>query len=58
MEAIVEWNRPNSVIEVRSFLGLPGYYKRFVEGFYHLPLTRLTQKGAKFEWIGKCEEIF
>ena len=52
VEAVVEWNRPNSVIEIRSFLGLASYYRRFVEGFSHLamPLTRLTQKGAKFEW--------
>ena len=44
VEAVVEWNRPNSVIEVCSFLGLAGYYRRFVEGFSHLamPLTRLT----------------
>ena len=60
VEAVVEWNRPNSVTEVRSFLGLAGYYRRFVEGFSHLamPLTRLTQKGAKFEWTRKCEESF
>ena len=60
VEAVVEWNRPNSVTEVRSFLGLASYYRRFVEGFSHLamPLTRLTQKRAKFEWTGKCEESF
>ena len=60
VEAVVEWNRPNSVTEVCSFLGLASYYRRFVEGFSHLamPLTRLTQKGAKFEWTGKCEESF
>ena len=60
MEAVVEWNRPNNVTKVRSFLGLVGYYKRFVEGFSHLamPLTCLTQKGAKFDWTRKCEESF
>ena len=46
--------------KVRSILGLAGYYRRFVEGFSHLamPLTRLTQKGAKFNWTKKCEESF
>ena len=46
--------------KVRSILGLAGYYRRFVEGFSHLamPLTSLTQKGAKFEWTKKCEESF
>jgi hypothetical protein len=44
VEAVVEWNRPNNVTEIHSFLGLAGYYRRFVEGFSHLamPLTRLT----------------
>ena len=48
------------MIEIRSFLELAGYYRRFVEGFSHLsmPLTHLTQKGAKFEWTEKCEESF
>ena len=46
VEAVVEWNRPNNVTEIRSFLGLAGYYRRFVEGFSCLamPLTLLTQK--------------
>ena len=50
VEAVVEWNRPNNVTEVLSFLGLAGYYRRFVEGFSHLAmlLICLTQKGAKF----------
>ena len=60
VESVVEWNRPNSVTEIHSFLGLAGYYWRFVEGFSHLaiPLTRLTQKGVKFEWTGECEQSF
>ena len=60
VEAVIEWNRPNNVTEICSFLGLVGYYRRFVEGFSHLamPLTSLTQKGVKFEWIGKCEQSF
>ena len=60
VEAIVEWNRPTTVKEIRSFLGLAGYYRRFVEGFSRIagPLTRLTQKGVKFEWNEKCEHSF
>ncbi|RVW24075.1 Transposon Ty3-I Gag-Pol polyprotein [Vitis vinifera] len=43
------WRRPNTVTEIRIFLGLAGYYRRFIEGFSKiaLPLTRLTQKGAQ-----------
>jgi hypothetical protein len=60
VEAVVEWNRPNNVTEIRSFLGLAGYYGRFVEVFSRLatPLTRLTQKGVKFEWFEECEQSF
>jgi hypothetical protein len=60
VEAVVEWNRPNNVTEICSFLGLTGYYRRFVEGFSRLamPLTRLTQKGVRFEWSEECEQSF
>ena len=60
VEAVVEWNRPTSVTEIRSFLGLAGYYRRFVKGFSRIsmPLTRLTQKGVKFEWSDDCEKSF
>jgi hypothetical protein len=60
VEAVVKWERPTNVTEVRSFLGLAGYYKRFVEGFSRLatPLTRLTQRNVKFEWIEECERTF
>ncbi|GJX64781.1 hypothetical protein Tco_0299124 [Tanacetum coccineum] len=46
VEAITKWPRPTSVTEVRSFLGLAGYYRRFVEGFSRLalPLTKLSEK--------------
>ena len=46
--------------EVRNFLGLAGYYKRFVKDFSKiaLPLTRLTQKNVKFVWADRCEEHF
>ena len=60
IEAMVIWNRPTNVSEVRSFLGLIGYHKRFVEGFSRIvaPLTQLTQKNAIFEWKEECEKSF
>ena len=59
-EAILSWERPTTVIEVRSFLGLAGYYRRFVKDFSQLalPLTTLTRKNAPFEWTLECERSF
>ena len=56
VEAVVSWKPPRNVIEVRSFLGLVGYYQRFVQGFSVIAssLTRLLRKGVKFEWDDKC----
>ena len=55
IEAVVNWKPPRNVIEVRSFLGLAGYYSRFMRGFDVIasPLTKLLRKGIKFEWIEK-----
>ena len=60
VEAIVDWERPKDVREVCSFLGLAGYYRRFIEGFskISLPMTRLTRKGATFKWTTECEDSF
>ena len=60
VEAAMSWERPKSVFEIRSFLGLAWYYKRFIEGFSRLaaPMTRLTRKEVKFEWDDRCEETF
>ena len=48
------------MIEISRFLGLPGYYRHFIEGFSKiaLPLTRLIQKRVKFEWSDECERSF
>ena len=52
VEAMVSWERPKSVFEICSFLGLAGYYRRFIEDFSRLatPMTRLTRKEDKFDW--------
>ena len=52
VEAVVSWERLKSVFEIRSFLGLAGYYRRFIENFSRLatPMTRLTRKEVKFDW--------
>ncbi|KAA3487552.1 DNA/RNA polymerases superfamily protein [Gossypium australe] len=60
ISAIVEWKPPRNVTEVRSFLGLAGYYRRFVKGFSMIatPITRLLQKDMKFEWTERCQQGF
>ena len=58
--AVMSWERPKSVFEICSFLGLVGYYRRFIKDFSRLeaPMTRLTRKEVKFDWDGRCEEAF
>ena len=60
VEAVMSWERPKSVFEIRSFLGLARYYRRFIKDFSQLavPMTRLTRKGVKFEWDDLCEKAF
>ena len=60
VEAVMSWERSKSVFEIRSFLGLEGYYWRFIEDFSLLaaPMTRLTQKEVKFEWNDQCKKAF
>ena len=60
IEAVMRWPPPKNVFEGRSFLGLAGYYRRFVADFSRLamPMTRLTQKGTKFVWDEACDQAF
>ena len=60
VEAVMSWERLKSVFEIRSFLGLGGYYRRFIEDFSRLaaPMPRLTRKEVKFDWDGRCKEAF
>ena len=56
----MKWESLKNVTEVRRFLGLAGYYMRFMEGFSKLamPMTRQTKKGEKFLWTPECELVF
>ncbi|KAL4017963.1 hypothetical protein IC575_021546 [Cucumis melo] len=60
IEAVTNWPRPSTVSEIQSFLGLAGYYRRFVEDFSRIasPLTQLTRKGTPFVWSPACESSF
>ena len=60
IEAVQSWPRTTSPTDIRSFLGLAGYYRRCVEGFFSIssPLTKLTYKTVKFQWFEACEKSF
>ena len=60
IEAILNWKSPRNVIDVKSFLGLARYYRRFVKGFSIIAstLTKLLRKGVKFELDDKCQSSF
>jgi hypothetical protein len=57
---ILEWKPPTTVHQVRSFLGLVGYYRRFIPDFSKLvkPITSLLKNDSKFNWSSKCNEAF
>ncbi|GJU56225.1 putative reverse transcriptase domain-containing protein [Tanacetum coccineum] len=60
IEAVKNWASPTTPSEIRQFLGLVGYYRRFIEGFSKIakPMTELTQKNQKFDWGEEQEEAF
>ena len=60
IKAIMEWPAPTFVTEVRSFIGLASYYRRYVENFscIYWPITILIRKNVKFQWTSKCGEAF
>jgi hypothetical protein len=53
---VLNWEPPTTVLEIWSFLGLAGYYRRFIEGFSKIvkPLTSLLEKDKKFIWSEAC----
>jgi hypothetical protein len=60
IKLIMEWPTPNDVSDIRSFMGLAGYYRRFIKGFSKIgyPIIALHKKGVKLLWTSKCEERF
>ena len=59
-KAIREWREPKNITDLRSFLGLCSYYRRFVNGFSDIakPLHKLTEIGIRFEWTPDCKQTF
>ena len=57
---MLDWLPPATVSQIQSFLGLAGYYRRFIEGFSKIskPMTELFKKDKKFEWTSDCEKSF
>ena len=60
IRAVIEWPKPKSVRDVRSFLGLASYYRRFVRGFSEMarPLTELTKSGVEWKWSSTQHQAF
>jgi hypothetical protein len=57
VQDVLCWNAPTSLSDIWSFLGLAGYYRRFIEGFLKIskPMTELLENDKKFEWTPSCE---
>jgi hypothetical protein len=60
VQDVLSWKAPTSVSDIRNFLGLAGYYQRFIEGFSKIskPMTELLQKDKQFKWMPACESSF
>jgi hypothetical protein len=60
VQSVLDWQAPTNVKEIRDFLRMAGYYRRFIEGFSKIagPMTKLLRKNTPFEWSEKCEESF
>ncbi|WVZ80549.1 hypothetical protein U9M48_028017 [Paspalum notatum var. saurae] len=60
VEDVLNWKQPETITEIQSFLGLAGYYRRFIKDFSKTakPMTSLTKKNAKYVWSLNCEEAF
>jgi hypothetical protein len=60
VKEIMAWSISTIVMEIRSFLGLVGYYQRLIEGFSKIakPMTSLLEKGREFKWDEKCHDSF
>jgi hypothetical protein len=60
IEDVLSWKAPTSVHDIQSFLGLAGYYQRFIEGFSKIskPMNELLEKDNNFEWMPACEASF
>nr|ABA93462.1 retrotransposon protein, putative, Ty3-gypsy subclass [Oryza sativa Japonica Group] len=60
VESVTKWTPPKTVSQIRSFLGLAGYYRRFIENFSRIarPMTQLLKKDEKFKWTVECDKSF
>jgi hypothetical protein len=60
VQEVMNWKPPTTVRQIRSFLGLAGYYRQFIPDFSRIakPMTELLKKGVKYEWSQKCEDAF
>jgi hypothetical protein len=60
VQEVFDWKSPRSATQIHSFLGLVGYYRRFIPNFSKItkPMTQLLEKEAKFKWSPQCNEVF